>query len=349
MKNNLLTDQLVYTGESQTPTHFHLCSYGATGFEETSETDFKNIVPKLVPGRINWLQIHGLRDTEMIQQICSYFQINFLTMQDILNIDHPSKIEEGDTYNVVISKISEIPRNEDDDIKQNHVCIVQGQEFVLTFMEEESSFFDDVKAAIKKNVLKVRERHTDFLLSVQLNSIMANYVSVVSHIDDALEDLETTLFANNTDARDVGRQIQMLRNQYMCMKQTVYPLKEEFTKILHSTDTTLIHKANRAVFNDVNDHLMYAIQSIDTCRETLSSLMDLYVSNNDLRMNDIMARLTMVSTIFIPLTFLVGVWGMNFKWMPELQWHYGYLFAWILMVLIAVGVYIYLRGKKWHN
>ena len=109
-----------------------------------------------------------------------------------------------------------------------------------------------------------------------------------------------------------------------------------------------MHKVNRAFFNDVNDHLQFVLQTIEICRETLSSLVDLYISNNDLRMNDIMKRLTIVSTIFIPLTFLVGVWGMNFKIMPELDWQYGYVYAWILMLLVGGAVYWFFRKKKWY-
>lgn len=116
--------------------------------------------------------------------------------------------------------------------------------------------------------------------------------------------------------------------------------------MLH-TDSTLIHAANKPFFNDVNDHLLNVTQLIDSCRETLSSLMDLYVSNNDLRMNDIMKRLTIVSTIFIPLTFLVGVWGMNFKYMPELEWEHGYITAWIVMVAVGIAAYLIFKTKKW--
>lgn len=113
------------------------------------------------------------------------------------------------------------------------------------------------------------------------------------------------------------------------------------------SESPLIHKTNRVFFNDLNDHLNYVAQNIEICRETLSSLVDLYISNNDLRMNSIMKSLTIVSTIFIPLTFLVGVWGMNFENMPELKWKYGYPVAWGIMVCIGVGVYIFLRTKKW--
>ena len=151
-------------------------------------------------------------------------------------------------------------------------------------------------------------------------------------------------------------QLQMLRKRYMEIKRTVVPLKDQYSKILHP-DSDLINEANRPFFNDVNDHLLNAVQLTEGCRETLSSLMDLYISNSDMHMNYIMKRLTIVSTIFIPLTFLVGVWGMNFKFMPELEWTFtlsngwtipaGYIFAIVLMILVSGLTIGYFRYKKW--
>ena len=169
---------------------------------------------------------------------------------------------------------------------------------------------------------------------------------MISDIDNALEDLEEELLTVS-EGNDIGIQIQSLRRQYMLMKKSILPLKEQYIKLLRG-ESSLMHKVNRAFFNDVNDHLQFVLQTIEICRETLSSLVDLYISNNDLRMNDIMKRLTIVSTIFIPLTFLVGVWGMNFKFMPELDWKYGYWFAWLLMVVIGMIVYAFFRKKKWN-
>ena len=123
--------------------------------------------------------------------------------------------------------------------------------------------------------------------------------------------------------------------------------KEQMSKLFHA-DNVLLHKANRPFFNDVNDHLQFVLQTLDGCRDMISALVDLYLSNNDQRMNNIMKQLTIVSTIFIPLTFLAGIWGMNFEWMPELGWKYGYLMAWGLMLVTGIGVYLFFKRKKWY-
>ncbi|HJD76466.1 MAG TPA: magnesium/cobalt transporter CorA, partial [Bacteroides reticulotermitis] len=345
MRNNLLSEKLVYTGVSQTPTHLHLCTYNATEMQEASGSSLQEISGTLNNEQVNWLQIHGLKDTETVREVCSQFEIDFLVLQDILNANHLTKIEEHDKYIVLILKIFRYggPEDEDEanDLNRQQVCIILGSNYVLTFLEHESDFFDEVTVALRNNVLKIRGRQTDYLLSVLLNSIIGNYISLISSIDDELEDLEEKLLTIS-DGNDIGVEIQSLRRQYMSMKKAVLPLKEQYVKLLRA-ENLLMHKVNRAFFNDVNDHLQFVLQTIEICRETLSSLVDLYISNNDLRMNDIMKRLTVVSTIFIPLTFLVGVWGMNFQNMPELDWRYGYLFAWLLMTIIGIIVYLYFR------
>ncbi len=350
MENNLLSEQLIYTGESETQTHLHLYTYNAESVDENSATNFKNIIPLLDSSKINWLQIHGMKNTDTIRDICSHFEIDFLVLQDILNANHPTKIEIHDTYIVVILKLfNQIPREEDndlDELDQQQICLIMGENYILTFLENETEFFDNVYRALKKDILKIRSRQTDYLLSVLLNSVMGNYTAIITSIDDQLEDLEEELLTISNN-KDIGIQIQALRSQYMTMKRSVVPLKEQYIKLMRG-ENPFMHKANRAFFSDVNDHLQFVLETIEICRETLSSLVDLYISNNDLRMNDIMKRLTVVSTIFIPLTFLVGIWGMNFQFMPELGWKYGYLYAWGLMAIVAIIIGIYLRRKKWY-
>lgn len=344
MKNNLLSEKLTYMGVSNTPTHLHLCTYNETEMHEFSANKFSEIRGEIKDNAINWLQIHGLQDIETIREIGNYFGINFLIIQDILNPHHPTKIEEYESHMVLVLKLFHLGNN--NQLLKQQVCIIQGKNFVLSFFEDENSFFNDVVTAIKVNILKIRNRESDYLLSVLLNDVMANYRNVISTVEDSLEEMESRMLTITT-ASDIGIKIQESRRQYLRIKRAVLPLKDQFSKLILS-DSKLLHKTNRIFFSDVNDHLQFVLQTIEICRETLSSLVDLYISNNDLRMNDIMKRLTVVSTIFIPLTFLVGVWGMNFKIMPELDWKYGYLIAWIVMFVVGVIAYLFLKKKKWY-
>ncbi len=338
MRNNLLSERLTYNGENDTHTHVHLLSYSADYFKETVCHNFEEVPALTAHAERLWLRVHGLQDTEYIKNICNHFKISFLMMQDILNVDHPSKIEKNGDFNFVVARIFH-----EDTVTQ--VRLVQGRNVVLSFTEGEAPFFDDAACALQENVLKIRNRTSDYLFSVLVNELVSSYVALAIDTGDKLDDLETELLSATT-SYDIRLQMQMYRKRYMEMKRTVLPLKEQYSRILHP-DSDLIDDANRPFFNDVNDHLLNAVQLVEGCRETLASLMDLYISNSDMRMNYIMKRLTVVSTIFIPLTFLVGVWGMNFKFMPELDWKYGYLMAWGLMVLAGLASYLILRSRKW--
>ncbi len=239
-------------------------------------------------------------------------------------------------------------RGKDNHYEPQQLSIVQGGNFLITFSEEDTDFFGDVVKAIDKNVLKIRNRQSDFLLSVILNSVMASFMSILTDMEDELDDLEELLLSpdeNNTPGID---SIQAYRRNYRLIKKSILPLKEQINKLLH-TDSAILHKNSLPFFNDVNDHLQFVLQTLDVCRDMITALVDLYLSNNDRRMNNIMRQLTIVSVIFIPLTFLAGIWGMNYRYMPELDWKYGYLFAWLLMALVAGGIYLYFRKKKWYK
>lgn len=339
MRNNLLDENSAYSGEHKLRPVINVCMYSPDHFETRSDvgTDFIESL-KDFQG-ITWVRICGLSSSETVSDLCSLYGVDALAEQDILNVSHPSKIEEKEKYNVVISKVF----LEDADVQ---VSIVQGSSFVLTFSEVGSlRIFDDVAEGIKNNVFKIRSRQADYLLTVMLNGIIANHLLEINRIDSLMDDLESQLLSSDND-KSLGARIQNLRREYLRVKQTVLPLKEQYPKLLRS-DSVLIHKANKVFFNDVNDHILNVNQKIEICRETLASLVDLYIANNDLRMNDIMKRLTVVSTIFIPLTFLAGVWGMNFSNMPELEWRWGYPFAIGVMCLIGVSVFLLLRSRKW--
>ncbi|MGL4853215.1 MAG: magnesium/cobalt transporter CorA [Phocaeicola sp.] len=345
-KNNLLSEQLKYTGQREVKTHMHLQTYNAQGVDTVESDKFAELKKHFRSDRMNWLQVHGLQDTETIRLVCEHFHIGFLTMQDILNVNHLTKIEEHDRYNLLIMKLLNRTEKEGD-YEPQQVCLVQGSNFVITFSECDTEFFNDVSNAIENNILKIRARTSDFLFSVLLNNVMASFMSIISHIEDTLEEMSDTLLSER-DRDKVGiEDIQFYRRQYFLIKKTIQPLKEQYNKLLR-TENGLIHTTHLPYYNDVYDHLQFVIQTMEACRESFTSLIELYISNNDLRMNNIMKQLTVVSAIFIPLTFLAGIWGMNFKWIPELEWQYGYYYAWAMMFVTGLVVYIYFKRKKWY-
>ena len=343
-KNNLLTEQLNYGGTGKSPTRMQLYSYNPSGVVRQEGKCIADLLPSLRKDSINWILVCGLQNAEAVQGICEHFQIDFLNAQDLMNPEHLTKIEEHDTYNLVILK--QLCMQNDHTYIAQQLGILQGTDYVLTFVEKDTDFFNDIVMALNKNVLKIRNRQSDFLLSVILNSVMASFMSIISAIEDDLEDMEESLLSPDENSPTID-DIQQYRRNIRLVKKSVLPLKESMNLLLH-TDNNLLHKANHRFFSDVNDHLLFVLQTLEGCRDMVVALLDLYLSNNNQRMNNIMRQLTVVSTIFIPLTFLVGVWGMNFRNMPELQWHWGYLFAWLLMIILGVGIYFYFRHKKWN-
>ena len=347
MKNNLLSETLAYSGKNAAVTQLHLCAYTRQTTKNIASDDPQKILTETIPEGINWIRVAGLRNAEAIKTICDHFAISFLTVQDILNPLHQTKVEDNGHH---LMSVMRIFRNDTTDpykeFLEENVYLILGENFVLTFMDSDNGFFDGVADAIRNDVFKIRSRRTDYLFSVLLNSIIADNVSKAMHIDDMLEDVGSELMGNEP-VQSVNTRLQSLRRQYIQMRQGLQPMREQFNIFFHS-DNPSLHKDTRPFFVDVNDHLQLTFQTLEICRETFASLTDLYVNNNDMRLNAIMKRLTIVSTIFIPLTFLTSVWGMNFDFMPELKWHYGYLFAWIAILAIGAGIGIFFRGKKWN-
>ena len=224
-KNNLLSEQLNYNGDSQTPTHLHLCSYNTAQVEKSRIENAEDLERSLKKEHINWVQVHGLQNTTVIRQVCELFGIDFLTTQDILNINHLTKIEEHDNYNVIIIKL--LSRDKDGGYTPQHLGVVQGENFLITFTEQETDFFNEILSALDKNVLKIRNRQTDYLLSVILNSVMASFMSILTTMEDELDDLEER-FLSSDSYEDPGiDEIQAYRRNYRLIKKCILPLKEQ--------------------------------------------------------------------------------------------------------------------------
>ena len=232
------------------------------------------------------------------------------------------------------------------EIHSEHISILVTGNVVITFTESNNPVFANTMKALESDMLSLRKKGSGLLLAFLLNTIIANLVETASKVEEMLEDIEETLLDIKSDQGNMGSMIQQRRHEYMLIRKNSQPLKEQFPKLLR-TENGIISPDMLPVYTDVSDQLQFVIQTTESCREIISSLVDLYISNNDLRMNAIMKRLTVVSTLFIPLTFLVGVWGMNFKLMPELDWEYGYGIAWGVMFLTGILTWIYMRKKDW--
>ncbi|WP_455498689.1 magnesium/cobalt transporter CorA [Coprobacter sp.] len=344
VKNNLLTDEFIYTGDHKGEMHIYLTQYDTDSYTHQAFSSPDKLPSLVQNGKKNWIHISGLSDTNAVALIGKSLGLYFTDIQDILTSQHIAKIETYEDKTFLI--VNTFYYSEKKELQQEHICIILGKDYVFSFQESDLPLFENVEKAITQNTARVRNRPVDYLFCLLVNNVFSNYLDVIASLEDILEVMEDEIVTGNP-RDDFGNRIQENRRDYLQLKKSMLPLKDDFNKLMHN-ENKLVRDEDTIYLSDLEDRMLFIIQSIEICRETLASLLDLYFSNNDLKMNEIMKRLTVVATIFIPLTFVVGVWGMNFKSMPELDWKYGYLMAWGLMVFIIIGVWWYIKKQHWY-
>jgi len=288
--------------------------------------------------------VQGLSDVEDIEDIGKAFGLHYVEMQDILMPHHRVKISERD--NLILAIVNQVSIDSNEEVSIERMAIGFGENFILTFQEGNNIYFEDIVNAIIDNEGNLRDRNSDYLFCLFMNILLDRLGESLGTMEESLNEMELTLL-DTLDPDGIKSEIQGYRRRYQSFKKSIIPLKESLIR-LSKSENSLIHSNVRIYFSDIADRVSSLSEALDYMREMISGLLDLYLSNNDLRMNEIMKRLTVVSTIFIPLTFMVGIWGMNFENIPELRLKYGYFIAWALMISIALGVWWYLKKRKWY-
>lgn len=344
VKNNLLLNELIYTGEQKNATQAELIQYDNKTVHRKNIDSPESIPGLLVPQQVNWIRISGISDAQYIARFAKPLDIHRLDIQDILLTQHIAKIEIYKNRTVVL--MNSFSLSTENELQQEHISIVLSDHFVASFQEAPSPLFDNLYKAIGLNTALVRNKGNDYLFILLINTVLNANIETLARLEDQLSDMEDELIGENVKD-DFMKRIQENRHQCVQMKKTWLPLKEDFRMLLIN-ENKLIQAENSIYMNDIDDRLKFLLQSIDTCHESSSSVLEWYISNNELKMNQIMKRLTIVATLFIPLTFVVGVWGMNFKNMPELEWKYGYPTAWGVLIATALISYWFIKKKKWN-
>jgi len=341
--NHRLSDTYYYAGVHDTTTNIQLVQYNENSLTirdvKNTEKSFSKLTDK---SSINWFQVSGLTDSDVISRMVQECGLHNLDAKDILTPQHIIKIEEYENRFLIILNSSYY--NENKELHSEHISIIMTGNILITFTESNNPVFEGVMDALKNNLLNIRKKGSGLLLAFILNTIIANLVEASSKVQEFLEDIEDKLLEPNNQEEEIGKQIQERRRDYMTIRKNSQPLKEQFPKLMRS-ESGLITPDLYPIYTDLSDQIQFVIQTNEGCRDLISSLVDLYISNNDLKMNSIMKRLTVVSTVFIPLTFLVGVWGMNFVNMPELTWQYGYIIAWGIMIATGVITWFFMKNK----
>lgn len=294
--------------------------------------------------KVNWFNITGISDSTQVTRICKELGLHGFDIKDLLAGHQVVKaIAYHDVTFILMSAF--YPAKGTDEIDDINVAFILGQNFVVSFCEESAPIFDEIKENIVEKNSLIRQKGVDFLLYILLNTVNTCNINTVISIEDKLAEIEDQLIERE-NSTDTLKYLHSCKVNHMHIKRAVTALREEYSNILHNTNQ-LIKEENIIYFNNFDDHMRTLQGDLLSLYESLSSLLELYYNNINLKMNEIIKRLTIVSTIFIPLTFMVGVWGMNFRLMPETDWEYGYAFAWITFVVIAVLSYLWIRKQKW--
>ena len=295
------------------------------------------------PGMNLWVNVDGLDRIEVIEKLGSYFKIHPLTLEDVLNTGQRPKMEDYDSYIYTVLKMILLDE-EREEIIIDQVSIILGSNYILSFQEREGDVFDPLRERLKNPASRLRKNGVDHLAYSLIDAIIDNYFLILEHFGEEIEDLEEKLIENPMP--ETMRMIQKHKRDMIILRRSVWPLRELINS-LQRVESGLINETTQIYLRDIYDHTIQVIDSVEAFRDILSSMVDVYLSSLSNRMNDIMKVLTIIATIFIPLTFVAGVYGMNFDYMPELRWHWGYPVVMLSMALIGISMFLYFKKRRW--
>jgi magnesium transporter len=293
---------------------------------------------------VAWIHIEGIHDTQILEELGTVFGLHPLTLEDILNTDQRPKMEDFCEYIYIVLKTFYNHADENNETTSEQISIILGPTFVISFQEKETDIFNPLRERIRAGKGRLRKSGADYLAYSLIDTIVDNYFTILEHLGEKIEIIEESLVKN--PSTQTLQAIQNLKREMIFLRKSVWPLRETISS-LQRTECQLIHDSTSVFLKDIYDHTIQVIDTIETFRDMLSGILDIYLSSISNRMNEIMKVLTVIATIFMPLTFIAGLYGMNFKYMPELEWHWGYFLILAVMITVAVSMLAYFRKKGW--
>lgn len=298
-------------------------------------------LPSIGQGMTRWVNIDGKIDIDMIEKLCKPYNIDSLVMKNILNTGHRPKLEEYDDYIYIIAKMIYFDGTE---LVDEQLSIILGKDFVISFGERKGDVFNNIREQIRKNGIHVRKSGTDYLVYTMIDSIAEGYDVVLERFGEQIDDVEEEFLTDPTKEGLI--KMRFLKRDLLFLHKSIWPLREVINN-LERNEKDFIKGQTRFYLRDIYDHVVQTLDMTETYRELLAGLMDIYLSSVSNKLNEIMKVLTIISTIFIPVTFLVGLYGMNFKYMPELYWKWGYAAVLALIAATIIAMILYFKHKKW--
>ena len=343
-KAGLPPGTLVHIGEKKAEMpKITIMDYDEAQFEEKEvETIDECFLFKDKP-TVTWINIDGLHQVEILEKLGECYGLHPLVLEDILNTDQRPKMEDYGEYIYIVLKALDY-NDKSNEIETEQISLILGSNFVFSFQEREGDTFDPIRERLRNSKGRIRKMGADYLAYTLLDSIVDNYFIILERLGEKIEFLEEKLVTQPTP--ETLQIIHHLKRDMIFLRKAVWPLREVISS-LERGESSLIKESTRIYLRDVYDHTIQTIDTIETYRDMVSGMLDIYLSSVSNRLNSVMKVLTIIATIFMPLTFLAGVYGMNFKFMPELEWRWGYAFIWLVMVGIGVFMLLYFRKKRW--
>ncbi|MEL4304571.1 magnesium/cobalt transporter CorA [Methanococcoides sp. LMO-2] len=335
---------LIHFGKKQlTEPKITVIDYDVDNFQELTVDKIEEAYPFKDSETVTWINICGVHQVDLIEKIGTQFGINPLVLEDIVHTDQRPKVEIFDSYIYIVLKMLQYDKEEEETITEQ-VSIVLGSNFVISFQEVIGDTFDPVRERLRSSKGRIRKQGPDYLAYALMDSIVDNYFIMLEKIGENVETLDDELLDKPTPR--TLESIHRLKKEVIFLRKFVWPLRE-VVNAMQRDESPLIKESTSLFLKDLYDHIIQVMDTIESYRDVLSTMLDLYLSTASNKMNEIMKVLTIIATIFIPLTFIAGIYGMNFEYMPELKWHWGYAAAWGIMITVAFVMVSYFRKLKW--
>ena len=292
---------------------------------------------------VTWLNIDGLHDIDLIEKLGTKYGLHSLILEDVLNTNQRPKIEDFVGYLFFTMKMITY-KEEDEKLESEHISMVLGTNFVISFQEKPGDIFEPFRERLRSGTAKARERKADYLAYRIIDAVVDNYYEVIEQVSESLEGLEEEIL--HDPKAEALEQIQKTKKDLIVLRKSIFPLREAVGR-LEKEESKLIDKKTNKYLRDVYDHTIQIAEAVDTNRDITAGLKDIYLSSLSNKMNEVMKVLTIMGTIFIPLTFVAGIYGMNFEYMPELAWKWAYPAVWVVMIIIGIIMLSFFRRKRW--
>lgn len=333
-----------FAGQPRIPqARIHVISYGPDFCEERDAARAEDCFPLRAAPALHWVNVDGLHDTALLQAFADRLGLHPLVVEDIVSTHQRPKLEDYQDYLFVVLRMLSYDEAENE-IASEQLGLIVGANYVASFQEIPGDMFDAVRERLRTGKGRLRSMGPDYLAYALIDAVVDSYFVILERLGEKIEDLEEELLERPTPA--LLQQTHELKREMILLRRSVWPLREVVSS-LERGEAKLFEQRTRVFLRDLYDHTIQVIDAVETYRDILTGLQDLYLSSVSNKMNEVMKVLTMIATLFIPVSFLAGVFGMNFEHMPELGWRWSYPIFWAVIVAVIVGMLVWFRRKKW--